>query len=427
MVGTRYLSLCVFFLAAAGCALDFDKFQFGNETFRADAGSDTGGTDAPICEDCGEPTTFLTSGKADQAYLGSALSLSGDTLAVGALYNLQGIGAVRIFVRQGSGWVPQQMLKPPANVTQSFGTSVSLEGDVLVVGAPTRENESGLKGAVYVYRRSGSQWTLEKEFETPEGDADGYQGFGSAVSLSGKRFAVGAPSADAGHVYMFEYENNKWVAGEHLTADKASKYAKFGEPLDLIADRLVVGAPGESSLESWAGAVYVFERNGSKWRQIKMLTAKNPSIHAQFGAALSATTTPSGLSLAVGSKPLGRATAPVTVEMIRQDGRSWTYEDSFIPGQDKAVAFGAALSMHHNILAVGMAEKDDGHGLVYLMQFQGNSWTEITRFESPSDQPAAFGAVVELGANTLAVGAPAYSASESPNDNSGAVYMFQLR
>ena len=113
-------------------------------------------------------------------YFGFSVSLSGDTLAVGAYIessNATGVngnqsdnsatrsGAVYIFTRSGTTWSQQAYLKASnTGAGDYFGHSVSLSGDTLAVGAKSeassatgingdqKDNGAGSSGAVYVRR-----------------------------------------------------------------------------------------------------------------------------------------------------------------------------------------------------------------------------------------------------------------------------------
>ena len=87
----------------------------------------------------------------------------------------------------------------------SFGGSVAVSGDTVVVGAPNEDsNTTGVNsvpdddgsadfsGAAYVFVRSGGSWSQQaylKPSNTGAGDA-----FGNSVSVSGDTVVVGAPS-----------------------------------------------------------------------------------------------------------------------------------------------------------------------------------------------------------------------------------------
>lgn len=144
---------------------------------------------------------------------GQALALSGDTLAVGSSREksgsndqedntVPGAGAVYIFTRSSGVWSQQAYLKA-SNIGRLdyFGASVDLDGDTLVVGAYEEDgsatgvngvvNDSTLNaGAAYVFTRTGETWSQQaylKASNTGEGDK-----FGNPVAISGDTIVVGA-------------------------------------------------------------------------------------------------------------------------------------------------------------------------------------------------------------------------------------------
>src|SRR6185369_13723312 len=74
----------------------------------------------------------------------------------------------------------------------------------------------------------------------------------------------------------------------------------FGYSVSVFGDTAVVGAWGESSINSDSGAAYIFARNGTNWSQQAYLRASNAG-HAggnnEFGFAVSV----SGNTVVVGA------------------------------------------------------------------------------------------------------------------------------
>lgn len=104
--------------------------------------------------------------------LGTSVSVSADgaLLAVGAPGTdvegdgelaIDSAGAVYVFERAGDGWSMQaQVTAPQPRRGDRFGSSVSLgAGDILAVGAPGDNALGDGTGAVFVFARSGSEWT----------------------------------------------------------------------------------------------------------------------------------------------------------------------------------------------------------------------------------------------------------------------------
>jgi len=98
---------------------------------------------------------------------GAAVALSGEgyTLAVGGPNDAGGLGAVWVFERNftDNSWIQlSPPLLPPGTTgttNPNFGSSValSLDGNVLVVGAPS--DGDGV-GSVFIYTKTGFEWAL---------------------------------------------------------------------------------------------------------------------------------------------------------------------------------------------------------------------------------------------------------------------------
>src|SRR5437667_79202 len=103
------------------------------------------------------------------AQFGYSTSISGDTVVVGAPYADLPAGAdagsAYVFVRSGTTWSLQQKFRPyDPTPNAKFGWSVSISADTLVVGAPT----AAPAGAAYVYRRfGGTTWVQQQKLTAP--------------------------------------------------------------------------------------------------------------------------------------------------------------------------------------------------------------------------------------------------------------------
>ena len=124
-----------------------------------------------------------------------------------------------------------------------FGSSVAVDGNTLVVGAPSEDsNATGINGnqannsasgsgAVYVFTRSNGVWTQQAYLKASNTGVQDH--FGTSVALSGETLAVGAPDEDSnamgingnqsdnsaensGAVYIFTRVNGDALSGFHL-------------------------------------------------------------------------------------------------------------------------------------------------------------------------------------------------------------------
>ena len=224
-------------------------------------------------------------------FFGYSVSLDGDRLAVGA-YGDTGhsgyeTGAVYIFKRTGTTWHLEQEISDQETGfnhlwgSDYFGYSVSLDENRLAVGAYLDYGHSGdSTGAVYIFKRTGTTWTLEQEIsDQPTGftNLKTRDYFGEYLDLDGDRLAVGAAfddgesGADTGAVYIFKRTGTTWTLEQEIS-DQASGFTvlagldSFGWNVDLDGDRLAVGAMGDDGHSgSNTGAVYIFKRTGTTW------------------------------------------------------------------------------------------------------------------------------------------------------------------
>jgi len=146
----------------------------------------------------------------DHEYFGSSVSLSDDTLAVSAPLGPDHYGTVYVFTRSVGVWTQQAYLKASNTDTEYFGSSVSLSGDVLAVGATGEgsaavglngdqsSNTVGSAGAAYLFTRAAGVWTQEAYVKASNTEA--VDRFGTSVSVSGNTLAVGAAGEDSAAV-----------------------------------------------------------------------------------------------------------------------------------------------------------------------------------------------------------------------------------
>jgi hypothetical protein len=235
-------------------------------------------------------TTYIKSSNPEAGDGFGLVSLSGDSLAVGAVGENSGstgvggsqsdnsqvdAGATYVFVRNAGGnWAQQAYVKASnTNTGDGFGR-VALEGDLLVVGAPgENSNATGIggnqlddsfadAGAVYLFSRAGSTWSQTAYVKASNTDAG--DNFGEGVALWGSIFAVGAPGeksnasgiggsqidnslSAAGAVYVFEAAPGGIAQQLYVKASTPDTDDLFGSALAVERDLLVVGAPGEGS------------------------------------------------------------------------------------------------------------------------------------------------------------------------------------
>jgi FG-GAP repeat protein len=408
-----------------------------------------------------------------------------------------GAGAVYVFVRTGAIWTQQAYLKASnTDADDSFGQSISLSGDTLAVGAPSEssattgvngnqtDNTAGASGAVYVFIRTGTTWTQQaylKASNTGTGDF-----FGHSLSLSGDTLAVGAFGEDsaisdnqtdnsagqAGAVYVFARKSATWTQQAYLKASNTGANDQFGLAVSLSGNTLAVAAPRESGgavgvdgnqaddSANQAGAVYVFVRTGTTWTQQAYLKASNTSAGDLFGWSVSL----SGDTLAVGSVDESSAAVGVNgnqaddsaigagaVYVFVRADTTWT-QQAYLKASNtgKADGFGWSVALSRDILAVGAIAEGSattgidgnqadnsatGAGAIYVFVRTDTTWAQRAYLKASNTGAGdSLGFSVSLSGDTLAIGAAtegggATGINGNQADNSaaraGAVYVFR--
>ncbi|RHX92848.1 FG-GAP repeat protein [Leptospira stimsonii] len=264
---------------------------------------------------------------------GSSVSISGDTIVIGAPTN-GASGSAYVFVRNGSTWSQEALLKSSNfGAGDHFGSSVDIDGDIIVVGAEWEDSSQNMvtngntasadnsrtdSGAAYIFRRVAGTWTQEAYLKTP--NPDNNDSFGSNVSISGETVVVGAFKEDSqsvtsngttaspdnsklesGAAYVFRRTAGQWNQEAFLKSSDLDSNDQFGKSVSISADSIVVGAALEdgaqdsvingagassSNLLGGSGAAYVFERTGTNWAQTAYLKAKNVQAGDQFGTSV---------------------------------------------------------------------------------------------------------------------------------------------
>jgi hypothetical protein len=237
----------------------------------------------------------LTASDAQSAwFLGVSVALDGDTVAAGASGADDFAGAAYIFDRQADGqWAQTAKLpRPPDPDTVTFGNSVAIEGDTLFVGSEMDNEKGVLAGAVWVYERHAAgppQWRLVAKLtaESPTPDAR----FGNASAVEGGILAVGAYKDSqkgylAGAVHIFEQDGSgAWLEVAKLMASDGDIGAELGRNVVGISGWTVVaGAAGSAGN---TGAAYVFERDETgAWAEAAKLTASDAEAGDRFGTSV---------------------------------------------------------------------------------------------------------------------------------------------
>lgn len=214
-------------------------------------------------------------------YFGRAVAIDGDSIIVGA-YGDDDIainsGAAYIFTRAVGVWSEQQKLKASdaagSASYSAYPQSVAISGDTAVVGAAGNIAGGLENGCAYVYTRTAGVWSEQQQLFAS--DMANYVKFGYAVALEGDTLVVGAPTEDtaasnAGAVYVFTRTGGVWTERAILYASDPGSNKYFGVSVAISGGCIIVGANGRPG-------AYLFQGSGATWTQLQILVGDRKSV-----------------------------------------------------------------------------------------------------------------------------------------------------
>lgn len=419
-------------------------------------------------------------------HFGWSVSISGDTAVVGAPHeqsNATGVngdqsnnsadrsGAAYVFVRDLAGTSTQQAYLKASNTgaEDSFGTSIAISDDTIVVGADEEDGDASStvtvpndnasnSGAAYVFFRSAGNWTQQAYLKASNAEPTDW--FGRSVAIFGDTIVVGAIGEDSnatgfngnhadnstdgsGAAYVFTRSGTTWTQQAYLKASNPDEYDSFGKSVHVSGETVVVGATGEASnaigvggnqtdnSASYAGAAYVFLRTGTDWAQQAYLKASNSETGDYFGDSVAI----SGDTVIVGA--FGESSNATGVNGNQADnsvddsgaayvfvraGSSWMQQaylkasnpeeyDSF--GDEVAISGDTIVvaALYESSIATGInGDQTDNSaseaGAAYVFTRADSTWTQQAYLKASNTEDSdTFGFSVAVSGNTLIAGA----------------------
>ncbi len=198
---------------------------------------------------------------------GSAIALDGGTLLV------SNGRTVFIFERDEAGSYAE---KTHLSGEGRFGSAVSVKGDWVAIGAAGQDEDAG---AVHLYRRNveTGEWDMNAVLAGAVANAR----FGSAIALGDSRLLIGAPGNNQAALYRFVDE--AWMLEATVSGADHGIQQSFGTAVDLWGDNvLVIGAPRAGEM---AGAVKLIGQAG---QELASLSPETASERTMFGSTVRA-------------------------------------------------------------------------------------------------------------------------------------------
>jgi hypothetical protein len=326
-----------------------------------------------------EAAKLTATGGAAADGFGRTVDVSGDRMIVTSMAANSGKGAGYIFQRDARGnWTQVAELTNPDTTGSQFGVAAAISGDLAAIAAPVLSKQTG---AVYLYRRSGNGWVQEAKLQSPEAKEQMF--FGQGLAIHGDRVLVGEPGYNerTGTVHVFKREGTEWQATSKLTANGLQKNDRYGAPIAVSPQRVLVGATGFSS---GSGAVFTFIPDPTfDYKEAGRLLAYDGRTADQFGSAIAF----DGNNFWIGA-PRSNGLRGAVYHIWR------SASDSMMTGAERVDVgeltaqsfFGGALAAGPNIAAASIANADYGLGAVAIYEYANNDWRLATILRAQDDR-----------------------------------------
>lgn len=226
------------------------------------------GTPEKLYADDADPVTLKFPLDGREACFGSHVAISGNTIVVGApLYGsdttVKDYGAAYVFTRPNSSsrmWTRQQLtIDDGPHANDLFGRPVAIDGDTILVGSI---GENGSTGAVYVFTRSDDVWTTQKKNMLAASDGKAADMFAYSIAVDGDTALVGAYAyKDTGAVYIFTRSGNDWTQKNNLLTVSDGREKDYFGSVAIDGDTVLVGASSVAANPARPGSAYAFNLN----------------------------------------------------------------------------------------------------------------------------------------------------------------------
>jgi WD40 repeat protein len=193
-------------------------------------------------------------------YFGVSVSISGDRAIVGASSDntgLQNAGSAYIY-DVTTGALLHTINNPTPQIDDYFGNSVAIDGNTAIVGAYKNDVGWADAGSVYIYDVTTGALLHTINNPTPQ-----YRdSFGYSVAISGNHVIVGAydditGGTNAGSAYIYDVTTGALLHTINNPTPQAND--RFGYNVAIDGINVIVGAYSDDTGATDAGSAYIYK------------------------------------------------------------------------------------------------------------------------------------------------------------------------
>jgi hypothetical protein len=345
--------------------------------------------------------------------LGAELVSDGLRTYVGTTFSAQGFAALTGMLDTGGSGAPNwQVAGQQVQGGLGLGSNEALDlaGNRLLAGAPS---DAGGAGVATVFSSTSAAnlvrlhpFQLSGNAMVDVSDVNLHFGVGAQIVSEGF-YVVGTDNATmlANQLYVFRQRGAAWSVAAPDLVPSAPLTAKAGVAVAMDGHTAVVGARDHADAR---GIVHLYTANGSGgWDAAGTLQAPDAAPGSQFGAAVAL----SGNSLVVGAP--GANNGAGVVYFYQRDGDGWRLASSF------QGAAGARQGSAVDVFGTWAVSLAAGRDRLNLYAFDGTAWSNVQQIDDAVGVVTDV-ATVALHQSVLVAGAP------SANGNGGAAAIYEL-
>ena len=221
-------------------------------------------------------------GGAAYDWSGKSVSLSsdGNTVAIGAYGDKFGVdpGHVSVYKNISDVWIQigGYIYGEVAFDWSGYSVSLSSDGSILAIGAPANDGNDNGSGHVRVYQNLSDVWTQIGDDIDGEAAHDG-SGLSVSMSSDGSMVAIGAPSNDgngdgSGHVRVYQNLSGVWTQiGADIDGEAVNDFSGWSVSLSSDGSIVAIGAKlndGNGGNGSASGHVRIYKNILGVWTQL---------------------------------------------------------------------------------------------------------------------------------------------------------------
>jgi hypothetical protein len=361
-------------------------------------------------------------------YFGSSVAMSGEYILVGAPsedYNgFSDAGSAYLFKIEADGSVNQvdKLFASDASIGDNFGKSVAMDGNTIVIGAPSNNGH----GSAYVFMLD-SNGNLSAEQKVDLAAPLANDTFGKAVAVSGDYIVISAPNKASAYLYELNATNVPVYKDEITQSGAAAD--EYGISVAIDGNYVVIGASAEDLSGTDQGAAYVYEidtASDTVGAGVE-LTAPTPTDSDYFGISVDI----DGSYVVVGAYQQDDVAANAGSAYLYtiDDPTTVTHRADIQPADIAAGDyFGYSVGVEGIHIAVGAHQQTvggfagRGSAYVYEIDTAAHTVSQISKLDaSTSAVDDLFGTSVAVDEDYVSVGAINDDATAA---NGGAVYFF---